>query len=62
MDKKRRASALGLAIALAAAAPAFAADETHIAISIKDHRFDPAEPTAPAGKPVVSRRLIELAN
>ena len=54
MNKKLHVCALGLASALAsAAAPTFAADETHIAISIKDHHFDPAEPTAPAGKPVV---------
>jgi plastocyanin len=55
MKKKLHVSAFGLAIALASAAtaPTLAADETHIPISIKGHRFDPAEPTAPAGKPVV---------
>ncbi len=53
-------SALGLAIALASAAttPALADDQTHIAISIKGHHFDPAEPTAPAGKPV----MFEVSN
>jgi hypothetical protein len=51
---------LALAIALAAsvAAPAFADDEIRVQLTLKDHKFDPAEPAAPAGKPIV----IELAN
>jgi len=50
---------LGLALSLAGApGAAFADDATHIQLSIKGHRFDPAEPTAPAGKPLV----IEVTN
>ena len=33
------------------AAPAFADDETQVRITLKDHRFDPAEANVPAGKP-----------
>jgi plastocyanin len=53
-------SVLALAIALAAgaAAPALADDATQVQITLKDHKFDPAESTVPAGKPVV----IRLAN
>ena len=48
-------AALGLALALASAVATTAAlaDDTHIQISIKDHHFDPATPTVPAGQPVV---------
>jgi plastocyanin len=51
---------LALAIALAAglAAPALADDEVQIQLTLKDHKFQPAEATAPAGKPIV----IQLAN
>jgi len=48
---------LALAIALAAA-PAFADDDTSVAIALKDHKFDPAAPTVPAGKPAI----IHLTN
>jgi len=53
-------SVLALAIALAAgvAAPAFADDETQIQITLKDHKFAPAESTGPAGKAIE----IQLAN
>jgi hypothetical protein len=53
-------SVLALAVALAAgaAAPTLADDETEVKITLKDHRFDPAEPAVPAGKPIV----IQLAN
>lgn len=45
--------------ALAAAAPVRAADEpATVTLTLKDHRFSPAEPTAPAGKPIV----IEVSN
>ncbi len=53
--------AVGLAIALAssASAPAALADDAALVqISIKDHRFEPADPTAPAGKPIT----IEVTN
>ncbi len=52
------ALALALALAAIAAAPARAADDTTVAIALKDHKFDPAELTVPAGKPVV----IQLSN
>jgi plastocyanin len=53
-------SILALAIALAAgvAAPALADDATQVQLSLKDHKFEPAESTVPAGKPIV----IQLAN
>jgi hypothetical protein len=50
-----------LAVALAAsfAAPAGLADEpTKVTVTLKDHKFSPAEPTAPAGKPI----LLEIVN
>jgi plastocyanin len=48
-----------LAIALAAgAAPALADDAAQVQITLKDHKFEPAESTVPAGKPIV----IQLAN
>jgi plastocyanin len=34
---------------------AFAQDTAELAISVKDHKFDPAELQAPAGKPIVLR-------
>jgi len=50
---------LALAIALAAgAAPALADDAAQVQITLKDHKFEPAESTVPAGKPIV----IQLAN
>ena len=53
---RRRLSVLG-ALALAALAmgltpPAMAADEVEATISIKDHKFEPAELKVPAGKAV----------
>src|SRR6516162_7788904 len=52
---------LGLGAALAlmtgpgVAPNALAQDSAELAISVKDHKFDPAELTAPAGKPIVLR-------
>jgi hypothetical protein len=52
---------LGLGAALAlmtgpgVAPSALAQDSAELAISVKDHKFDPAELTAPAGKPIVLR-------
>jgi Cupredoxin-like domain len=37
---------------------ALAEDSVKVSVSLKDHRFSPAEPTAPAGKPI----LIEVTN
>jgi hypothetical protein len=49
----------GLAISIGMSAPLAVADEAaKISVMLKDHRFSPAEPTAPAGKPIV----IEVEN
>jgi plastocyanin len=45
--------ALAAATAFCAATAARADDAARVQLSIKDHKFDPAEPTAPAGKPIV---------
>ena len=61
MTNKRAASAVGfsLAIAIGMGAPVAVAEEaTKISLTLKDHKFLPAEPTAPAGKPIV----IEVEN
>jgi hypothetical protein len=48
-----------LAIAIGMGPPLAVADESSkLSITLKDHKFSPAEPTAPAGKPIV----IELEN
>jgi hypothetical protein len=53
------AAGLGLVVALGVGARLAAADEpTRIDLTLKDHKFAPAEPTAPAGKPIV----IEVSN
>ena len=50
---------LGLAIALGIGAPfAFADNPAKVSMTLKDHKFSPAEPSAPAGKPIV----IEVSN
>ena len=48
-------AALALTIGLAPTPSAFAQDTAELVISVKDHKFDPAELTAPAGKPIVLR-------
>ncbi len=61
MTSKRLVSILGLVLALPcfADAPVAVADEAaKVSVTLKDHRFSPAEPTAPAGKPIV----IEVDN
>jgi plastocyanin len=45
--------AIALSVATFGSAPAVADDLTNIAVSIKDHRFTPAEIHVPQGKPVV---------
>ena len=50
--------ALAIALAAGAAAPALADDATEVQITLKDHKFAPAETTVAAGKPIV----IQLAN
>ncbi|MFI5013438.1 MAG: cupredoxin domain-containing protein [Hyphomicrobiales bacterium] len=48
-----------LSLGLLATAPgALAQDATTVKLTIKDHKFQPAEAHAPAGKPIV----IEIAN
>jgi Cupredoxin-like domain len=61
MKSKRMVLILGLGLALALAAGArvaVAEDAAKVSVTLKDHRFSPAEPTAPAGKPI----LIEVTN
>jgi hypothetical protein len=61
MKSKRIVSILGLGLALALSAGARVAvadDSAKVSVTLKDHRFSPAEPTAPAGKPI----LIEVTN
>ena len=51
--------AAGLALALSAPMPATVAqDAAKVNVTLKDHKFSPAEPTAPAGKPIA----IEVVN
>ena len=48
-----------LALAVGLVAPTTWADEpAKVSITLKDHKFSPAEPTAPAGKPIV----LEVTN
>jgi len=55
----RPMSLLALALALALGPPLAAADEpAKVTVTLKDHKFSPAEPTAPAGKPI----LLEVVN
>lgn len=52
---------VGVAAALALGGPgsgAFAADSAIVQVSLKDHRFVPAEPTAPGNTPIT----IEISN
>jgi hypothetical protein len=59
MKSVKIVSILGFALSLCAVAPAAFADESaKVSVTLKDHRFSPAEPTAPAGKPIV----IEVTN
>jgi len=48
----------GLALGLGFAAAAFADEPAKVSITLENHKFSPAEPTAPAGKPIV----IEIVN
>jgi hypothetical protein len=61
MKTARRLSILaaGLALGLSAQSlDAQAQDATKVSLTLNNHKFSPAEPTAPAGKPIV----IELEN
>jgi hypothetical protein len=50
---------LGLAIIIGLGAPlALAEDSARVSVTLKDHKFSPAEPTVPAGKPIV----IDVSN
>ena len=49
------AAIAALLACLAVAVPARAQDTVEIAVTVKDHKFDPAELQAPAGKPIVLR-------
>ena len=49
------AAMAALLACLAVGVPARAQDSVEIAVTVKDHKFDPAELQAPAGKPIVLR-------
>jgi Cupredoxin-like domain len=50
---------LSLAIVMGLGAPlALADDAARVSVTLKDHKFSPAEPTAPAGKPII----IDVSN
>src|SRR5271155_339994 len=45
---------LGLMIVFGLGSPvALAEDSARVSVTLKDHKFSPAEPTVPAGKPIV---------
>ena len=52
------AAMTSIALMIAAVAGAQAEDAATVHVALKDHRFVPAEPTAPAGKPIT----IEVKN
>jgi len=61
MSPSSRKFAIGLAGAIALALPTAtisAQEAATVSVTLKDHRFSPAEPTAPAGKPI----SIEVTN
>jgi Cupredoxin-like domain len=50
---------LGLMIVIGLGVPlAIAEDSARVSVTLKDHKFSPAEPNAPAGKPIV----IDVSN
>ena len=50
---------LGLMIVIGLGGPvAIAEDSARVSVTLKDHKFSPAEPRAPAGKPIV----IDVSN
>jgi len=61
MTAARSASVLGagvLALGLLVLRVALAEEPVRVTLTLKDHKFSPAEPTAPAGKPIV----LEIVN
>lgn len=59
MKSIKLAAILGAGLALTLAAQtAFAEETARISVTLKDHKFSPAELTAPVGKPIV----IEVTN
>ncbi len=61
MKTARRLSLLAAGLALGLNAPvlgASAEQAAKVGLTLKDHKFSPAEPTAPAGRPIV----IEVKN
>ena len=47
-----------LALGVFAAPAAFADEPVKVTVTLRDHKFSPAEPAAPAGKPVI----LEVVN
>ncbi len=60
MLKVRPVAILAAALAgtLAPALSAVAEEPAKVAVTLRDHKFSPAEPTGPAGKPI----LLEVVN
>jgi hypothetical protein len=61
MKTARQFSILAAGLALTQSGPMrapAAQDAAKVSVTLKDHKFSPAEPTAPAGKPIV----IEVVN
>jgi Cupredoxin-like domain len=53
------AVSLGLVFIIGFGVPlALAQDSARVSVTLKDHKFSPAEPSAPAGKPIV----IDVSN
>jgi cupredoxin-like protein len=51
--------ALGVGLVIGIGAPlAVSEDAARVSVTLKDHKFSPAEPTAPSGKPII----IEVSN
>jgi plastocyanin len=48
-------AALALLIGPSTTAPALAQESTELTLTVKDHKFDPAQLEAPAGKPIALR-------
>ncbi len=60
MSFARSLSILAFALSATFAVPAavLAEEPAKVTLTLKDHKFSPAEPTAPAGKPI----LLEIVN
>ncbi len=55
VESRRAAAALLVALALAAAGAPALAQNAVVHITVKNHRFEPSEPRAPANRPITIR-------